>query len=127
MNLAQANGVPWLWWDWYNPYGTDNNLSLDGSADNLTVTGRLVVNTHAASVANTARLACSDGVASPPVVTPPPEGIFIDAGGPAADNFVADRSFAAGHEAPRASAAIDRGSPLRLRPRSSIRRNVGVR
>ncbi|MEY2936050.1 MAG: hypothetical protein RL033_6799 [Pseudomonadota bacterium] len=59
MTATQANGIGWLWWDWYNPYGNENNLSQDGSLDNLTATGRTVVQSHAASVRNTSRLACS--------------------------------------------------------------------
>jgi mannan endo-1,4-beta-mannosidase len=58
MAATQANGIGWLWWDWYNPYGNENNLTNDGSADNLTATGQTVVQSHAASVRNTARFAC---------------------------------------------------------------------
>jgi mannan endo-1,4-beta-mannosidase len=58
MQSAQANGVGWLWWDFYNPYGSENNLSQDGSADNLTVTGAAVLQSHAASVSKTAKLTC---------------------------------------------------------------------
>jgi hypothetical protein len=58
MSAAEANGVGWLWWDFYNPYGTENNLTVDGSRGNLTATGSAVLETHEASVANTARLAC---------------------------------------------------------------------
>jgi hypothetical protein len=55
---AQANGVGWLWWDFYNPYGSENNLSEDGSADNLTATGSAVLASHPASIANTAQRTC---------------------------------------------------------------------
>jgi hypothetical protein len=58
MNATEANGIGWLWWDWYNPYGNENSLTNDGSASNLTPTGRTVINTHAASVKNTAHFAC---------------------------------------------------------------------
>lgn len=59
MSATEAHGIGWLWWDWYNPYGNENNLTEDGSAARLTPTGSAVVSTHAASVQNTARLACS--------------------------------------------------------------------
>jgi hypothetical protein len=59
MTGAEANGIGWLWWDFYNPYGAENNLSQDGTAENLTATGSSVLDTHAASVANTAQRACS--------------------------------------------------------------------
>jgi hypothetical protein len=60
MNATEANGIGWLWWDWYNPYGNENNLTQDGSVNNLTATGRTVINTHPASVKNTAKRACLD-------------------------------------------------------------------
>lgn len=58
MTGAEANGIGWLWWDFYNPYGAENNLSQDGSADNLTGTGNVVISSHPASIANTAKLTC---------------------------------------------------------------------
>jgi len=58
MKGAEENGIGWLWWDFYNPYGAENNLSEDGTAENLTVTGAAVIESHAASIANTARRAC---------------------------------------------------------------------
>jgi hypothetical protein len=58
MQSAEAHGVGWLWWDFYNPYGSENNLSQDGSADNLTATGAAVLETHEASVSKTAKLTC---------------------------------------------------------------------
>jgi hypothetical protein len=58
MRGAKENGIGWLWWDFYNPYGAENNLSEDGSAANLTSTGNIVLQSHAASIANTAKLAC---------------------------------------------------------------------
>ena len=58
MNATEANGIGWLWWDWYNPYGNENNLTQDGTVNNLTPTGRTVISTHAASVKNTAHFAC---------------------------------------------------------------------
>ena len=58
MNATEANGIGWLWWDWYNPYGNENNLTQDGTVNNLTATGRTVISTHAASVKNTAHFAC---------------------------------------------------------------------
>jgi hypothetical protein len=59
MSATEAHGIGWLWWDWYNPYGNENNLTVDGTAARLTATGNTVVNTHAASVQNTSRYACS--------------------------------------------------------------------
>jgi hypothetical protein len=59
MAATQAQGIGWLWWDWYNPYGNENSLTVDGSATNLTSTGRTVMSTHPASVQNTAQRACS--------------------------------------------------------------------
>jgi len=58
MQGAEENGIGWLWWDFYNPYGAENNLSQDGTAENLTATGSDVLDHHPASVANTAQLAC---------------------------------------------------------------------
>jgi hypothetical protein len=58
MQSAQANGVGWLWWDFYNPYGSENNLSQDGTKANLTVTGSAVLESHPASIRNTAKLTC---------------------------------------------------------------------
>ena len=55
---TQARGVGWLWWDWYNPYGNENSLTQDGSVDRLTATGATVLETHAASVQNTAKRVC---------------------------------------------------------------------
>jgi hypothetical protein len=58
MQGAEDNGIGWLWWDFYNPYGAENNLSEDGTAANLTATGSDVLESHDASVANTAKRAC---------------------------------------------------------------------
>lgn len=58
MRGAEENGIGWLWWDFYNPYGAENNLSQDGTADNLTYTGAVVIESHVASIANTAQRAC---------------------------------------------------------------------
>ena len=58
MAAAETHGIGWLWWDWYNPYGNENNLTADGSHTRLTPTGQIVVNTHAASVQNTAVRTC---------------------------------------------------------------------
>jgi hypothetical protein len=55
---TEAHGVGWLWWDWYNPYGSENNLTNDGTASHLTTTGSTVLATHAASVKNTAKQIC---------------------------------------------------------------------
>jgi mannan endo-1,4-beta-mannosidase len=59
MAATQASGLGWLWWDWYNPYGNENSLTVDGSATNLTSTGRTVINAHPASVQKTAQRACA--------------------------------------------------------------------
>lgn len=58
MNLTQELHIGWLWWDWYNPYGSTNNLSTDGSAQNLTEAGQDVVLGHAAGIRATSRLPC---------------------------------------------------------------------
>jgi hypothetical protein len=58
MNATQEHGVGWLWWDWYNPYGNENNLTENGNVDRLTATGTTVVKSHAASVQNTAKQVC---------------------------------------------------------------------
>lgn len=58
LSATEANDIGWLWWDWYNPYGDENNLTQDGSSSRLTPTGETVVSSHAASVRNTSRLAC---------------------------------------------------------------------
>jgi hypothetical protein len=58
MTETEAHGVGWLWWDWYNPYGNENNLTENGSVDRLTATGTLVVKSHAASVQNTSKRVC---------------------------------------------------------------------
>jgi hypothetical protein len=58
MTKTQEHGVGWLWWDWYNPYGNENNLTENGSATSLTATGDVVLNTHASSVKNTSQRVC---------------------------------------------------------------------
>jgi hypothetical protein len=58
MAATETHGIGWLWWDWYNPYGNENNLSEDGSAAQLTATGSSVIETHSASVQNTAERVC---------------------------------------------------------------------
>jgi hypothetical protein len=58
MSKTAEHGIGWLWWDWYNPYGNENNLTQDGTATDLTPTGDTVINTHAASVKNTAQRVC---------------------------------------------------------------------
>jgi hypothetical protein len=59
MSATETHGIGWLWWDWYNPYGRENNLTDNGSATALTATGTSVIKTHAASVENTAKLSCT--------------------------------------------------------------------
>lgn len=58
MTKTEEYGVGWLWWDWYNPYGSENNLTENGSTTQLTATGEAVLNTHAASVKKTAQRVC---------------------------------------------------------------------
>lgn len=58
ISAAQTEGLGWLWWDWYNPYGPQNNLSEDGSSANLTEVGQTVVRSHPASIARTSSLPC---------------------------------------------------------------------
>jgi hypothetical protein len=58
MSATETHGIGWLWWDWYNPYGSENNLTVDGTAAQLTVTGNSVIETHSASVQNTAERVC---------------------------------------------------------------------
>jgi Malectin domain len=120
MAAAEANDISWLWWDWYNPYGSENNLSRDGTAGHLTPTGTIVVNSHAASMANTAVLTCEgDDVfpsPPPPPPLPPPPPVLpatapilsINAGGSADGSFLADRVFTGGSTAPRRTSPIDR-------------------
>jgi hypothetical protein len=58
---AQDFGVGWLWWNWYNPFGTSVfNLSHNGTLSGLTNAGREVVVHHPASIQNTAALVCVD-------------------------------------------------------------------
>jgi hypothetical protein len=98
MNEAEVHGIGWLWWDWFNPYGAENNLSTDGSVNHLTTTGNTVVNTHSASLANSARYTCSGDE---------PAAIMINAGGGAAGGFAADNSVTGGSTA-ASRASIDR-------------------
>lgn len=58
MSATEEHGVGWLWWDWYNPYGNENNLTENGNVDRLTATGTAVVKTHAASVQKTSKRVC---------------------------------------------------------------------
>jgi hypothetical protein len=58
MSATETFAIGWLWWDWYNPYGRENNLTEDGTAAQLTATGSSVIETHAASVQNTAERVC---------------------------------------------------------------------
>lgn len=39
---ARLRGVGWIWWDWFNPYGSVSNLSVDGSSEALTALGEEV-------------------------------------------------------------------------------------
>jgi hypothetical protein len=136
MTAAQASGIGWLWWDWYNPYGSDNNLSDDGTASNVTAIGRTVVRGHAASIQRTAQRACrSPGPDSPTLPPPRPEPnpvqrrVAINAGGGALPGFVADDPFSganvSGGRQPRPSrAAIDRSLLPAPAPPESLYQSV---
>jgi len=58
LSATETHGIGWLWWDWYNPYGNENNLTEDGSTARLTPTGNTVINTHEASIQKTSKPAC---------------------------------------------------------------------
>jgi hypothetical protein len=58
MQATKENDIGWLWWDWYNPWGSSNNISTDGTAENLTSVGKEVVTSDPNSIANTATKAC---------------------------------------------------------------------
>jgi len=111
MSKAQANGIGWLWWDWYNPYGSENNLSQDGTFANLTTTGSQVLKSHAASIAKTAKLTCSQ-----------PAGPFIsiNTGGDAVSGFVADSFVTGGNLAPKSAATIDLSGVATPKPPQSV-------
>src|SRR5690606_35592970 len=111
MSKAQSKGIGWLWWDWYNPYGSENNLSKDGTAANLTTVGNHVLKTHAASVAKTAKLTCSQPVAP---------FISINTGGDAVAPFVADTGVTGGNLAPKATATIDLSAIPAPKPPQSV-------
>ncbi len=52
MKVAQETGMGWLWWNWYPVWG-GNNLSNDGSLEDLTSFGEVVIFTDPYSVRNT--------------------------------------------------------------------------
>lgn len=59
MAAAQKHGVSWLWWNFWNQWdGWNNNASNDGSAENLTAAGQVVVHSDANSIEKTAKKAC---------------------------------------------------------------------
>ncbi|HEY5957741.1 MAG TPA: IPT/TIG domain-containing protein [Polyangiaceae bacterium] len=58
LTAAQANGTGWLWWDFFNPYGNQNDLSADGTANRWTTLGARVVNTHPGGLSHTANWSC---------------------------------------------------------------------
>lgn len=61
MTAAEANGIGWLWWDYYNPFYLQQSLSLDGYSGPghlQTPFGEEVVRTHPASIRNSSRKAC---------------------------------------------------------------------
>jgi hypothetical protein len=112
MAAAESHHIGWLWWDWYNPYGSENNLSNDGTIDDLTPTGKAVVKDHFASISRTARLTCSGAQASEPV--------YINAGGAGDGDFSADTGFVGGNLAPARSISIDRSQITSPVPPQSV-------
>ena len=89
MSAAEANGVGWLWWDFYNPYGAENNLTVDGSS--VTSPPRAArPQSHDASIANTARSTCEGGLPAQAVIS-------VNAGGAADGGFVPDTGFTGGN------------------------------
>lgn len=58
MTAAQQYGVGWLWWDWYNPYGTSNSLTTDGTMAGLNARGTTIVQTHPAGIQHTSVKTC---------------------------------------------------------------------
>jgi hypothetical protein len=58
MAEAEELGVGWLWWDYWNPYGSTNSLSRDGTGTNLSDFGQIVVTTDANSISKTSVKAC---------------------------------------------------------------------
>jgi mannan endo-1,4-beta-mannosidase len=59
MSETQAHGLGWLWWDWYNPNGPENNLSADGTGGNLLSIGEYVVDTQTVGIAFASMPSCS--------------------------------------------------------------------
>ena len=111
MTKAQANNIGWLWWDWYNPYGSENNLSQDGTAASLTATGNTVINSHAASISKTAKLTCR-----PTTI----QSISINSGGEAVSPFVADTMVTGGNLGPKSSVTIDLANVPAPKPPQSV-------
>ena len=59
MKVAEREGMGWLWWNFWNQWDSmGNNASHDGTATNLTPTGRAVVSGDPNSIKKTARKAC---------------------------------------------------------------------
>ncbi len=115
MQAAQEHGIGWLWWDFFNPYGAENNLSRDGSADRLTTTGSTVLDTHAAGIGNTALSTCQGPLPASAVPF-----ISINAGGAAEGGFVSDTGFIGGKLAPKQSVVIDRSRVPSPAPPESV-------
>jgi hypothetical protein len=113
MTKAQAHGIGWLWWDWYNPYGSENNLSRDGNASNLTSTGNNVINSHAASISKTAKLSCSEPPATGPFVS-------INSAGEAVGEFAADTAVTGGSVEVWSNIAIDRSAVPAPKPPEAV-------
>ncbi len=59
MAAAQKSGVSWLWWNFWNKFDTwNNNASNDGTAANLTDSGKAFIQNDPNSIKNTAKKAC---------------------------------------------------------------------
>jgi mannan endo-1,4-beta-mannosidase len=59
MAAAERHGLGWLWWNYYNPFWRENDLSRDGFRARLTDVGRIVIQDGPASIGRTARKACT--------------------------------------------------------------------
>ena len=59
MAAAEQEGMSWLWWNFWNAWDSmGNNASNDGTAANLTATGRQVIESDPNSIKRTSKKAC---------------------------------------------------------------------
>lgn len=59
MTLAQKHQLGWLWWDYWNRWDSlGNNLSRNGTMQQLTAAGQDVLVEHPAALTRTSRKAC---------------------------------------------------------------------